>query len=206
MRGKGFWATLGCSVLLALPALGAPNDPPSPHAGGFHGGEIHVGSPHPGGFHVGAPDASGVHGGGIHAGIPYEGGFHAGAPIPSREFSGSASPPGASLPGGLGTSAPIPGGRHFAGVPAERLVHPAPPTDRRAVDVSRWHSGHWWHGQHEGRIGWWWIVGPDFFWYPSVTALYPEPTEGYWYWCDAYQQYYPDVTDCPSGWRAVVPP
>jgi hypothetical protein len=31
------------------------------------------------------------------------------------------------------------------------------------------------------------------------------PAEGYWYWCDAYQQYYPYVTDCPSGWRPVMP-
>ena len=33
----------------------------------------------------------------------------------------------------------------------------------------------------------------------------PGMAAGYWYWCDAYQQYYPYVGACPSGWRAVLP-
>jgi hypothetical protein len=72
-----------------------------------------------------------------------------------------------------------------------------------------WRSGHWWHGTYWGRGGWWWIVGPDWYWYPFAVYPYPNPfippemTVGFWYWCDAYQQYYPYVGACPSGWRAV---
>lgn len=32
-----------------------------------------------------------------------------------------------------------------------------------------------------------------------VTSAPPET--GFWYWCDAYQQYYPNIVDCPSGGR-----
>ena len=74
---------------------------------------------------------------------------------------------------------------------------------------SYWQGGHWWHGTYGARPGWWWIVGPDWYWYPSEVEPYPDAytppamATGYWYWCDAYQQYYPYVGACPSGWRAV---
>jgi nitroreductase len=72
-------------------------------------------------------------------------------------------------------------------------------------DRGRWQGGHWWHGTYAGRLGWWWIVGPDWYWHP--TAIYPYPNAyippgqaaGFWYWCDAYQQYYPYVGDAPRG-------
>jgi hypothetical protein len=78
-------------------------------------------------------------------------------------------------------------------------------------DHGRWQGGHWWHGNYGGRLGWWWIVGPDWYWYPEAIYPYPNPlvpsgqAPGFWYWCDAYQQYYPYVGACPSGWRAVPP-
>jgi hypothetical protein len=62
----------------------------------------------------------------------------------------------------------------------------------------------------DGSAGWW-IVGPDWYWYPEAVYPYPNPflppgqAPGFWYWCDAYQQYYPYVGACPSGWRAVPP-
>jgi hypothetical protein len=125
--------------------------------------------------------------------------------MPSGSLSGREQPAEVPVQGGLGRSGPMPGG-HFPGAPAGRLlIHPAPPRGTRPLDVTRWRGGHWWHGRHSGRIGWWWIVGPEFYWYPSAILPYTEPAEGYWYWCDAYQQYYPNVTDCPSGWRPVVP-
>jgi hypothetical protein len=61
-----------------------------------------------------------------------------------------------------------------------------------------------------GRVGWWWIVGPDWDWYPAAVYPYPDPytpsdmASGYWYWCDAYQQYYPYVGACPSGWHRTA--
>jgi hypothetical protein len=79
----------------------------------------------------------------------------------------------------------------------------------RHFNPTYWRSGHWWHGTYWRRVGWWWIVGPDWYWYPAAVYPYPNPftppemTVGLWYWCDAYQQYYPYVGACPSGWRAV---
>jgi hypothetical protein len=68
---------------------------------------------------------------------------------------------------------------------------------------------HWWHGTYSGRPGWWWIVGPDWYWFPTAIYLYPDPYTlpgmgpGYWYWCDDHQQYYPYVEAFPSGWRTM---
>jgi hypothetical protein len=35
----------------------------------------------------------------------------------------------------------------------------------------------------------------------------PQPAmpAGYWYWCDASGQYYPNIATCASGWRPVNP-
>jgi hypothetical protein len=89
----------------------------------------------------------------------------------------------------------------------------SPGWPRGATTVSRysWRKGFWWHGGRGRRLGWWWIVGPAWFWYPA--AIYPYPDfytppylpPGYLYWCDFYMSYYPDIPDCPAGWQ-VVPP
>lgn len=81
--------------------------------------------------------------------------------------------------------------------------------DIHHFDYGYWNGGRWWHGDYGGRFGWWWIVGPNWYWYPAPVYPYPQPfvvpggVAGWWYWCDAYQQYYPYVSACPSGWRAV---
>ncbi len=83
--------------------------------------------------------------------------------------------------------------------------------DIRRFDHGYWRSGHWWHGERGGRLGWWWVLGPSWYWYAQPVYPYPEPylppgaVPGFWYWCDAYRQYYPYVGACPSGWRAVPP-
>ena len=75
----------------------------------------------------------------------------------------------------------------------------------------RWQGGHWYHGLHDGRLGWWWTVGPDWFLfdspvYPFPQAYGPPGTEaGWWYWCDPRQEYFPYVTHCPAGWRRLTP-
>jgi hypothetical protein len=87
--------------------------------------------------------------------------------------------------------------------------HPGWHGNIRRFDLGYWRVGHWWNGTYGGRVGWWWIVGPDWYWYPEPIYPYPDPflppgaTAGFWYWCDYYQQYYPYVGACPSGWRAV---
>jgi len=37
---------------------------------------------------------------------------------------------------------------------------------------SRWQQGHWTHDRHGGRLGWWWVVGPTWNFYPR-PFLYP---------------------------------
>ncbi len=85
-------------------------------------------------------------------------------------------------------------------------------------DWSVWRGGRWIHGPHAGRLGWWWVVGGVWYFYPAPVYPYPSPWEPpvvdlgpnapppptqVWYWCDASQQYYPYVATCPGGWRQV---
>ena len=74
----------------------------------------------------------------------------------------------------------------------------------RGFDRDRWNSGHWFHGDHLGRDGWWWVVGDDWYGYsdpydPSAAAA------GYWYYCGSAGAYYPYVATCPEGWTPVTP-
>jgi hypothetical protein len=42
--------------------------------------------------------------------------------------------------------------------------------------------------------------------YYSYAPGYAAPAAaGYWYYCPAYQAYYPYVQDCPGGWQPVAP-
>jgi len=92
-------------------------------------------------------------------------------------------------------------------------------------DLPRWRSGHWNHGYHDGRLGWWWVVAGLWYFYPQRVAPYPDPytpppvvivqptqpapaqtappPAQYWYYCDAAKGYYPYVPSCPAGWRMV---
>ena len=98
-------------------------------------------------------------------------------------------------------------------------------------DIAYWRHGHWFHGGHGGRLGWWWIVGGIWYFYPAPVYPYPDvyrppvvvetvpvpspepmpapvPDAGpapmqYWYYCEPVHKYYPYVPSCPSGWKAV---
>lgn len=88
------------------------------------------------------------------------------------------------------------------------------------------HDGYWFHGNHGGVIGWWWIAGPGlWYWYPRPFLPYgyppyydydpnppiviappaqeAPPQQSYWYYCDSSKAYYPYVRSCPGGWRKV---
>ena len=89
-------------------------------------------------------------------------------------------------------------------------------------DIVVWRGGRWFHGWHGNRIGWWWIVGPAWYWYPTPVYPYPNPytppvvvqvppspptqpqvSPPTWYYCDRPAGYYPYVPECASGWKAV---
>ncbi len=85
-----------------------------------------------------------------------------------------------------------------------------------------WRSGAWHHGRHDGRLGWWWVVGGMWYFYPEPIYPYPDPyippyvvvqsapqipavpaPPQSWYYCEASKEYYPYVATCPAGWKAV---
>lgn len=83
-------------------------------------------------------------------------------------------------------------------------------------DLPHWRGGHWSHGYHDGRLGWWWVIAGLWYFYPQPVYPYPDPytppvavvpqnapPTQYWYYCDAAKGYYPYVPSCPDGWRTV---
>ena len=89
-------------------------------------------------------------------------------------------------------------------------------------DMERWRGGRWHHGRHDGRLGWWWIVGSAWYLYPARVDTYPDPYQPpvtvvpslptppqYWYYCANPVGYYPYVAQCAVNWQrvsATVPP
>lgn len=49
--------------------------------------------------------------------------------------------------------------------------------DRRYYvhDMDRWRGGHWFHGPHAGRDGWWWVIDGGWYFYPAPVYPYPDP-------------------------------
>jgi hypothetical protein len=81
----------------------------------------------------------------------------------------------------------------------------------RDHDFDRWRGGHWFHGRRDGRFGWWWSVGPAWYFYPRPIYPFPDPyVPSYaapgasaWYFCPPAQNYYPYVGSCPVSWQIV---
>jgi hypothetical protein len=85
------------------------------------------------------------------------------------------------------------------------------------VQLGHWRHGRWWHGRRHGRVGWWWLAGGIWYWYPaavypypseiSATAVYDYAPEGKsdesWYYCEDPEGYYPYVKTCNGEWKAV---
>jgi hypothetical protein len=79
-----------------------------------------------------------------------------------------------------------------------------------------WHGGRWFHGDHGGRAGWWWVVGGLWYFYPAPVYPYPAapetvyvgpaapvPAAQYYYWCGRPAGYYPYVSGCHVPWQPV---
>jgi hypothetical protein len=101
------------------------------------------------------------------------------------------------------------------------------------VEHRWWTGGRWRHTWWHGRYGWWWNVGPAWYFYAAPIYPYPEyvsPTyyddesyddeDGYddqqgmdpgyggggggvWYHCNQPEGYYPYVKSCNGGWEEV---
>jgi hypothetical protein len=89
-------------------------------------------------------------------------------------------------------------------------------------DYTVWRSGRWYRVRHEGRFGWWWVVGGIWYLYPQPVYPHPDPytppvivepqssenemtvpPAQYWYFCTSLNSYYPYVTSCPEGWKSM---
>jgi hypothetical protein len=89
-------------------------------------------------------------------------------------------------------------------------------------DYAHWREGYWHHGFHDGRNGWWWVVGGFWYFYPAPVYPYPDPytppgvvvevvpgapqaaAPSTYYYCANPAGYYPYVTQCYGAWQAVV--
>jgi hypothetical protein len=100
-------------------------------------------------------------------------------------------------------------------------------------DLGLWRAGRWRHVWHDGRWGWWWVVGGIWYFYPQPVYPYPlvmsevvapptvvvpapvapgapvvvqpapAPQPQMWYYCDNPPGYYPNVPTCTVPFRAV---
>lgn len=82
-------------------------------------------------------------------------------------------------------------------------------------DRMKWRGGAWRHTRYGGRVGWWWIVGPTWYYYPkpiypypdpytpSESKIQPSPQIQNWYYCESSKEYYPYTSRCPGGWKTV---
>jgi len=87
-------------------------------------------------------------------------------------------------------------------------------------DYDHWREGRWYHGHHEGRNGWWWILGGAWYFYPAPVYPYPDPytppvvneyvpvvpqntAPSYVYYCTNPRGYYPYVTRCYGSWQQM---
>jgi hypothetical protein len=88
-------------------------------------------------------------------------------------------------------------------------------------DWPLWRGGHRAHARHTGRLGWWWGVGPTWYYYPAPVYPYPSPwvpadmiitgpggaapmpPAQFWYYCESSRTYYPYASFCPDGWKQV---
>lgn len=113
----------------------------------------------------------------------------------------------------------------------ERHDEHAPAVHWRDGDIHRfhehdydfWRGGRWYHGFHEGRGGWWWIVGGLWYFYPAPIYPYPDPytppmvvaepvpvaplgvPPSSVYYCPNPAGYYPYVARCYAAWERVAP-
>lgn len=151
---------------------------------------------------------------------------HAGSPrgtvgggMPPRGFHGAPSGYHGALPrGGPGPGA----SRYQLGRPGHDLgaFNGRGFSRFTGQDREQWRGGGWRHEYHNGHLGWWWVVGGLWYFYPEPIFPYPtyvgpdyyydyynyysQPSY-YWYYCEDPPGYYPDVQQCNGEWEPVPP-
>jgi hypothetical protein len=70
-----------------------------------------------------------------------------------------------------------------------------------------WHDWRGWNGRNHWHRGWWWggVGGWPYYGYQPYAYGYDygQPTGQPRYYCADPPGYYPDVTQCASGWQAM---
>jgi hypothetical protein len=131
--------------------------------------------------------AAAAPGGGGHGGFG-GGGFHGGLA-------------GGGLHDGFADHSGFATGMRAGGLPAAGIRGDfAGPHDRAGVAG----GGHWIHGWHDGRYGWWWGdgLGLTYYPYPGFGDYgYSQPVASQYWYCADPPGYYPYVSQCNSGWR-----
>jgi mono/diheme cytochrome c family protein len=132
--------------------------------------------------------------------------------------------------GPLGLSRALPPASERVHVPVPQQQEPpaaASPYNFRGREYAQlspaergvWQAGNWRHESHNGHLGWWWVAGGIWYYYPepvypypaSISAYtYPLPkiASQYWYYCTDPPGYYPGIKACYEPWEllpAVMP-
>jgi hypothetical protein len=97
-------------------------------------------------------------------------------------------------------------------------------------EPANWTHGAWRHSWFNGVFGWWWFSNNQWYLYAEPIYPYPGyfpgaieqpayaspddqepnseqaaagPPAAYYYYCANPSGYYPDLSECPSGWQVV---
>jgi hypothetical protein len=90
-------------------------------------------------------------------------------------------------------------------------------------DYNNWQTGRWEKTHHDGKLGWWWILGSSWYLfeqpaypYPVINPIYVSPivTEPELnvqiqniaksrYYCSTTGQYYPESNICSVPWKKI---
>jgi hypothetical protein len=150
--------------------------------------------------------------------------MHAAGPVAHPGLAAGGPHPG---PEGFhgGPGGPHPGGPHFAfhGRDVHHFGH---------EDLVRWRGGRWNRTCFDGRCGWWWFAGGQWYFYDTPVYPYPvvvsevayvepgapvvvapvaaplnvAPPPRIYYYCDNPPGYYPAVSNCNTQFRQVAAP
>ncbi len=136
-------------------------------------------------------------------------------------FAQVPPPGGVPAPGGAPRGGEAPRGEPNRGHDERGGFRDRDPRHFTEHDWGVWRGGGWNHAFHDGRLGWWWVVGPYWYFYGSPVYPYPDPyvppavavqpappasgppPAQSWYYCDNPAGYYPYVSSCPTQWRQV---